>query len=231
MGKIFMRINEIFTANINDMLDRIEDPERMIKQIIVEMEENIRLAKNSVIEAVTSEKRLNQEIKHHRSHAEEWARKAESAVKGKNEDLARKALVRKKEHEKILKDVETSWEAAHETSETLKKQLRKLESKLEEARRKRSMLAARQHAAEARQTIGKTVSYFERGIHMDEKFDRMEDRVMEIEARSEAIVEIFDEDAELEKEFESFETDTEIDDELALLKQKIGDENKEKGIS
>ncbi len=127
MANIFKRVHDIVNANINELLDRIEDPERMIKQVIREMEDNITHRKEGVVDAIASEKQLLQELKHHRSQSEEWLQKAQLALEAEKEDLARAALARKKEIDNIIKDLEPAWEKAKETSEHLKKQLHQLE--------------------------------------------------------------------------------------------------------
>jgi phage shock protein A len=221
MTNIFVRITDIISANINDMIDRVEDPERMIKQIIREMEENIRRAKDGVIDAIASEKQLAKELEFHQKQAHEWGVKAEGALKADKEDLARKALARRKEHDNIAKDMEAAHDAARKTSENLKSQLRALENRLDEAKRKQSTLKARQRAAQARQDMGKTINLFQRGLDAQDKFARMEDRVLEIEARSEAIAELDDEKSDLEKEFDKLEIETDVEIELEELKKKM----------
>ena len=89
---LFKRINDVICANINDLLDRVEDPERMIKQIIREMEMNISNAREGVVEAVASEKQLGKELDSHRDKAEEWRARGEQALRAGNEALAREAL-------------------------------------------------------------------------------------------------------------------------------------------
>ena len=96
MTNIFKRINDVINANINDLIDKVEDPERMIKQIIREMEDNIRYSKEGVITAIASEKRLFREVEQHRAKYEQWQNKAEIAIKNNNEELARAALGQKK---------------------------------------------------------------------------------------------------------------------------------------
>jgi phage shock protein A len=221
MSNIFKRINDVISANINDLIDRVEDPERMIKQIIREMEDNINRAKESVVDAIASEKQLLKELENNRKLAAEWLSKAETALQNGNEELARAALARKKEHDSICKALEPSWQSAKNTSENLKAQLRALEAKLEEARRKRSSLAARQHAAEARQQMDRTLSSFEAGIRAQTQFERMEDRVASMEARTEALLELRDDRSQLEKDFLDLEINAEIDQELLSLKAKI----------
>ncbi|MGR8998021.1 MAG: PspA/IM30 family protein [Gammaproteobacteria bacterium] len=226
MTHIFKRINDVISANINDLIDRVEDPERMIKQIIREMEENISKAREGVVDSIASEKQLQKELESNQKQSAEWLAKAETALLNNNEALARSALARKKEHDNITRVLEPSWESARNTSEKLKAQLKALEAKLEEARRKRSSLVARQHAAEARQQMDKTLSNFEAGIKAQSKFQRMEDRVTEMEARTEAIEELRDDRTQLEKDFLDMEIHAEIDDELQKLKLKLNDQTK-----
>ena len=97
MANLFARISDVITANISDLIDRVEDPEKMIKQIIREMEENIGLAKEGVVDAIASEKTLEQNVDTHRREAKTWQEKARTALKDGNEDLARLALIRKNE--------------------------------------------------------------------------------------------------------------------------------------
>ncbi len=221
MANLFKRISDVISANINDLIDRVEDPERMIKQIIREMEENINKAKEGVIEAITSEKQLQKDLEHHRQQSAEWLNKAEQAMQANKEELARGALVRKKEHDNIIKALEPSWEAAKNTSENLKTQLRALEAKLEEARRKKGTLVARQRAAEARQHMNKTMSNFETGLNAQANFERMEGKVAEMEARTEAMAELSSNTSQLEKDFWKMEAEQEVEDELAQLKKKM----------
>lgn len=221
MASIFKRISDVISANLNDLIDRVEDPERMIKQIIREMEENISKAKEGVIEAIASEKQLQKDLEQHRRQSAEWQKKAEEALLVNKEELARAALMRKKEHDNLIKALEPSWEAAKNTSERLKTQLHALEAKLEEARRKRSTLVARQRAAEARQHMDKTLANFQTGLDAQANFARMEDKVTEMEARAEAAAELNGDASQLEKDFLAMEVEQEVEDELAALKRKV----------
>jgi len=223
MPNIFVRINDVITANLNDIIDRVEDPERMIKQIIREMDDNIAQAKEGVLDAIASEKRLHKELEHHRSQAQDWLAKAEDALRADNEPLARMALTRKKEHDDIAKGIEPSWAAANNTSDRLKAQLHALEAKLDEAKRKRSTLVARQRAAQARQQLDRTLTTLRNGVDADAKFARMEDRVAEMEAQTEALDELQDDSAPLEREFRDMEVQVEVDRELDALKRHMSE--------
>jgi phage shock protein A len=227
MASMFKRISDVISANLNDLIDRVEDPERMIKQIIREMEENISKAKAGVIEAIASEKQLQKDLEQHRRQSAEWQKKAEEALLVNKEELARAALMRKKEHDNLIKALDPSWEAAKNTSERLKTQLHALEAKLEEARRKRSTLVARQRAAEARQHMDKTLANFQTGLDAQANFARMEDKVTEMETRAEAAAELSGDASQLEKDFLAMEVEQEVADELAALKKKVAGQQTE----
>jgi phage shock protein A len=221
MSSIFKRVSDIINANLNDLLDRMEDPERIIKQIIREMEGNIGQAKEGVINALASEKQLLRELERHRKHSKEWLSKAETALQADKEDLARSALARKKEIDQIITNLEPAWQSAKATSDRLKAQLLQLENKLEETKRKRSTLLARQRATEARQQMDSTMDTFRTGLDAQARFDRMEDKVEEMEARTEAAAELNDDLSPLEKEFLELEADADVETELNDLKRKI----------
>ncbi len=224
MANIFKRINDVITANISDLIDRVEDPEKMIKQIIREMEENNATAKEGVVDAEASEKTLRQDVDRHRSQSDQWADKARVALKEGNEKLAREALLRKNEHARVLESLEPAMDSAISTSASLKAQLKALESKLDEAKRKRSSLVARQRAAEARQSMTKVGATFQEGLAAHADFTRMEDRVAEIEARSQAVAEVYETDG-VEREFLDMEAQAAVDAELEALKREL-DEGK-----
>lgn len=221
MTSLFKRMSDIVNANINDLLDRIEDPERMIKQIIREMEENINQCKEGVITAIASEKRLFRELETHRHHAQEWLQKAQTALELDKEELARSALRQKKEIDRIISDLEPAWESAKATSERLKTQLHQLEAKLTEAKLKRGTLIARQQAAQARQQLHKTVDKLQANLESQTCFNRMEDKIADMESRTEALAELDGDRSPLEKEFLNIQIDQDVEAELASLKIKI----------
>ncbi|OAD21609.1 PspA/IM30 [Candidatus Thiomargarita nelsonii] len=221
MANIFTRINDIINANVNDLVDRLEDPERMIKQVIREMEENINQSKEGVIDAIASEKQLLRELESQRRQSEGWLKKAQLALEAENEELARSALARKKEVDSIIKNLEPAWESAKATSERLKRQLHQLEAKLEEAKLKRSTLIARQRATQARQQMYKTEDKFQSSLDAQTRFDRMEDKVGYMESRTDALAELEGESSPLEKEFLQMEVDNDVEMELEALKVKV----------
>ena len=219
MANLFKRISDVLTANLNDLVDRVEDPERMIKQLIREMEENVNSAREGVIDALASEKQLAKELDSQRRQAEDWYNRARRALETGNETLAREALTRKREHDGIVANLQASWESARRTSERLKTQLRALEAKLEEARLKKGSLVARQRAAQAREQMDQVSDRFKTGLDLNNSFGRMADRVGEMEARMEAREELYGEYSQIEREFLKLEVNSEVEAELAALKR------------
>ncbi|MGI9333238.1 MAG: PspA/IM30 family protein [Gammaproteobacteria bacterium] len=219
MTTIFQRLGDVINANINEFIDRVEDPERMIKQMIREMEENIRQAKEAVIDAVAGEKKLAAELEQHRASATNWREKAGNAVEAGDDYLAREALKRALEHDRVLKSLEPACDSAAQTSNNLKAQLRALEAKLDEAKRKRSSLVARQRAAEARQHMENVDTSFQSGVAAHANFTRMEDKVAEMEARTAAMVEVNRDAVDLDAALNDLASDVDVEAELAALKQ------------
>lgn len=222
MTNLFKRISDVLTANLNDLVDRVEDPERMIKQLIREMEENINHAREGVIDALSSEKQLAKELDHQRRQADEWHNRARRAMENDNETLAREALLRKKEHDDVAANLQSSWQSAKRTSERLKAQLRALESKLEEARLKKGSLVARQRAAQAREQMDRITDRFQTGLDLNHSLNRMSGKVEEMEARMEARAELYGDFSPVEREFMKMDIDHEVESELAILRQEIG---------
>jgi len=144
-------------------------------------------------------------------------------LRADQDDLARAALVRKKEHDQILTTLEPAWEAAQRTSEQLKEQLQALEAKLDEARRKRSTLAARQRAVQARDHLDQTLTSMQAGFDASANFTRMEDRVAAMEARVAARAELQRDKTRLEREFHDLEVAKDVEQELAALRNKVRD--------
>lgn len=221
MANIFKRLSDVLAANLHELIDRVEDPERMAKQIIREMEDNLHIAEEGVIDAITSEKQLRNDLEHQRQQSMLWRQRAEEALRAEQDDLAREALQRKREYDQVVSTLEPAWEAAQRTSGQLKAQLHALENKLDEAKRKRSTLAARQRAVEARSYLDQTLTGLQAGFDASANFTRMEDRVAEMEARLAAKAELRRDKAQLERTFEDMQVAKEVDNELAALRQKL----------
>jgi phage shock protein A len=216
---IFGRVSDILKANVNELIDKAEDPAKMMDQMIREMQEQLREAKIEVAKAIADEKRLQQQLKQNQSQSKNWESKAMLALKKGDERLATEALKQKKTYDQLATSIQPQWEQQNTLSSKLKDSLRALESKIDEARRKKEILVARQKRAEAQKKIHDVMSGMnDRSAFAT--FDRMEQKVMEIEAQADAAVELDMES--LDDQFKALEAGAEVDDELAALKAKMG---------
>ena len=187
---IFGRVSDILKANVNELIDKAEDPAKMMDQMIREMQEKLREAKIEVARAIADEKRLQQQVKQNQSQSKNWESKAMLALKKGDERLATEALKQKKTYDQLVTSIQPQWEQQNTLSSKLKDSLRALESKIDEARRKKEILVARQKRAEAQKKIHDVMSGMnDRSAFAT--FDRMEQKVMEIEAQADAAVSLF----------------------------------------
>lgn len=223
MSKFLKRISEVLvtTTSISHVPTSCHSPEASARQLVQDLMGHIATAREGVLNAIAGEKKLRKDLDAQQRQAAEWETRAENALRAGNEELARTALTRKKEHDQIIAKLNPSWEAARRTSEQLKAQLRGLEAKLNHVRHQRSTFAARQRAAKARSQLDRTLMGFQDSLDTDSALASMEDRLTEIEARSEALAELNDDATRLEDQFREVEIDAVVEDDLAKLKQKI----------
>ena len=221
---IFARMTDIIKSNINELLDRAEEPEKMIRQMVREMEEAVNKATASVGTAVANQKRLERQCNEKKAQVDEWQQKAERAVEAGQDGLARRALERKGVFVKAVQDLEPAMEESRQTAEQLRDQLRELKTKLEEARTREGTLVARHRAAEARKRLAKSIT----GLGNDafSSFERFEQRVETSEAEADAHTEIAGELESIEKEIHQMDQGQEIEDELSALKAKLKKDEK-----
>jgi phage shock protein A len=189
---VFKRISDIISANLNDMTDSFEDPERMLKQAVREMEETIAEVTEQTVKAMANETTLSRELERNRIQQRQWQDRAEKAVEEGNDDLARKAIVRKNEHDKLVAALKDQGEAAQEASASLRCQLAGMKAKLAEAKRNLATLSARKRAADFRKKLDSqaagTAADIDDGAFA--KFDRMKAKVEQAEAEAEAMAEL-----------------------------------------
>ena len=205
---LFDRFRRVLRSNINDMITKAENPEKMLNQLIVEMNEQLIESKKSVASAIADEKRLQRQLIEQRRNAETWEQRAMDAVRAGKDDLAKQALVRKQEHAEYVASYQEQYDAQHASVEQLKDSLRQLQQKIEEASRKKNLLIARAKRAEAQQRIQSTITATGNTSAFD-AFDRMASKVEEAEAQAEAtdeLAQIDAGDAQLEKQFQELES-------------------------
>jgi phage shock protein A len=222
---IFSRLGTLIKSNINDLITKAEDPEKMLNQVLLEMQQQLAEAKKAVATAIADEKKLQKQFNIELDKAKEWERKAMVAVRAGDDGLAKQALVRKQEHENISTQFQQQWIGQKQAVEKLKDALRLLNNKIEEAKRKKNILIARKKRAEAQQQIASTMQGLGDTSAFD-TFDRMSDRIALMEAEAEAGAELAGELSgdTLESKFLSLEAGGAggEDDALAELKSKMG---------
>jgi phage shock protein A len=221
----------VVAANINALISKAEKPEKMLTQLLIDMNEQLIESKRAVAMAIADEKRLERETNAQKARSGEWERKAALAVKAGKDDLAKEALLRKQECDNDYREYAKQWEAQKEAVSRLKTSLLELQRKIEEAQRKKNLLIARAKRAEAEQKIQDTMSGMDGGRAAFDTFDRMSQKVDEMEARADASRELsgLTADASLEKKFAELEkpnADTLLADlksKMAALPDKSGD--------
>lgn len=220
---VFERLSRIIRSNINDLLDKAEDPEKLLNQIITDMQQDLREAKLQVASAIREQKKLDVKYQENLGLCEVWEKRAISAIKEGNDSLAKEALKRKRQYEQIAKEYKMQLDDQIKSVQFLKSGLAELEAKLADAKRKKDLLIARQKRAQAQRSIHETMS----GISRSSAFavlDRMENKIKNEEAHADAIVEL--ESDSLEKKFADLES-LDINEELARLKAKLTEKKDE----
>src|ERR1043165_1071781 len=222
---IFSRLGTLIKSNINDLITKAEDPEKMLTQVLLEMQQQLVEAKKAVAIAIADEKKLQKQYTAETDKAKEWESKAMEAVRAGDDNLARQALGRKQEHETISGQFQQQWIAQKQAVEKLKDALRLLNNKIEEAKRKKNILIARKKRAEAQQQIANTMQGLGDTSAFD-TFDRMAERIQLMEAEAEAGAELAGELSgdTLESKFLQLEQGgaASEDDALSELKAKMG---------
>jgi phage shock protein A len=212
---LFSRFKRAVKSNINDMISRSENPEKMLNQLIVEMNEQLIESKKTVAASIADEKKLERQMAMNTEQAAEWERKAVLAVNSEEDHLAKEALLRKQEYDNTARQYQAQWQAQHESVEQLKGALRQLQQKIEEAQRKKNLLIARAKRAEAQKRMQNTMSSMV-DTSAFEVFDRMSEKVEQIEAEVDAMREIEASSGgdSLEKQFQALESSESSADKL-----------------
>jgi phage shock protein A len=220
---IFARLARLIKSNLNDLISRAEDPEKMLNQIVIDMNAQLIEAKKQVASSIADEKRLAKQAEQEAASAAEWERRAMMAVRASDDNLAKEGLARKKEHAALAEQYKQQWQKQKQSVDQLKLALRALNSKIEEAKRKKNLLIARKKRAEAQKQIQETMSGL-RNASAFEAFDQMEGRINQMEAEAEAGAEIAEEYSGdvLATKFAQLEQTAGADEDLEALKRKMG---------
>jgi phage shock protein A len=195
----------------------------MLNQIVIDMSAQLIEAKKQVASSIADEKRLAKQAEQEAATAAEWERRAMMAVRASDDNLAKEALARKKEHAQLAQQFQEQWQKQKASVDQLKLALRALNSKIEEAKRKKNLLIARKKRAEAQKAIQETMSGLKNASAF-EAFDQMAGRIEQMEAEAEAGAELAEEYSGdvLANKFEQLEVTTGAEEDLTALKRKMG---------
>ncbi len=214
---LFDRVNRVVRSNLNAMVGAAEDPEKILDQAIIDMQEDLIQLRQAVAKAIATQKRTQQQFGQAQSESNKWQQRAQLALQKGDENLAREALSRKKMQAETAATLNTQLEQQNGSIDTLKRNLIALESKISEAKTKKDMLKARASAAKANEQLQSTVSGMNTGSAMA-AFERMEEKVLMMEARSQAASELAG--ADLESQFAQLESG-DVDAELEAMKAQL----------
>jgi phage shock protein A len=223
---IFTKLSTVIKSNINDLISRAENPEKMLNQIILDMRDQLAKAKREVAGAIADERKLKSQLDGEVKQARDWQHRAMLAVKEGRDDLAKQALIRQKEHTERAQVLQSTWESQAAETEKLKGSLRQLNDKIEEAKRKRNLLIAKQKRAQAQRRIHETMSGLS-DTSAFEAFNRMADKIEEEERKTLASAEVTEalQGDTLEHEFLRLEAgggSADVEDQLLALKAEMG---------
>lgn len=213
---IFQRLSDLLKANINDLIDRAEDPEKMVKQIIIDMEEQVREATQALGQAMASEQQAKKQLENAKKSSADWEAKAKMALGQGNQDLAKKALANKVSVDSNIVSFQNSYEQISTQTAELRDRVQILRAKLDEARTRQNMLIARARMAEAQKGVATTLSGTDSSSAFS-KLDKMERKIEAKEAEAEAFSSLSGDDMLAQDEFKEMETNSAVEAEMARL--------------
>lgn len=222
---IFSRLSDLLKSNINDLIDKAEDPEKMVKQIIIDMQKELNNSTQALGKAMAAERTAKNQYDAAAAKSADWEAKAKQALSAGDEELAKKALANKVKADKNTQQYKEMYETISSQTETIRTQVEVLKSKLQEAKSRQAMLIARSQMANTQKSLAKASGGFDPNS-ASEKFDRMEEKIMQKEAEAQAFSEIAAENSiendDTAQQFEKIETDSKVNSELERLKAEMG---------
>ena len=221
---IFAKLSALIRSNINDAIAKAENPEKMLNQVLLDMREQLAKAKQEVAIAIADERKLRAQLEEEQKLAADWEHRAMLAIRENRDDLAKQALLRQQEHTQRGIALEETWHKQHEETERLKDALRQLNEKIEEAKRKKNLLIAKQKRAQAQKRIHETMAGLNDRSAFD-TFERMAEKIEESERRALAAAEVTEVlvGDSLEQEFQKLKPAGEsVEFRLLQLKERMG---------
>ncbi|OMF81070.1 PspA/IM30 family protein [Paenibacillus peoriae] len=216
---IFKRLRDLTMSNINAIIDKAEDPIKMTDQYIRDMQEDLEDAEKAVAAQIAIEKRFKQQYEEQAALVKKREEQAHTAAKAQNVDLTRRALEEKKSAEQKMNEFKAGYEQNKAAADNLRGKLDEMRRQLTEMKNKRETLVARYNAAKAQTEINKAMNGFSSDT-ATAGLKRMEEKMLQAEARAEASNEMSSKEKSLDEEFKELDKKSAVDDELAaLLKQ------------
>ena len=212
------RILRVIRANINNLIGQAEDPEKILEQTVIDMQDDLIQLRQAVAQAIATQKRSERQAHQAQSTADEWYRRAQLALQQANEPLAREALTKRKSYQETATAITSQLEQQNTIVVRLKKDMQTLESKIGEAKTKKDMYIARARSAQASARLNEMLG----GVNTSgslSAFERMEEKVLQLEAQTSAFAELGTDD--LQKKFSSLESSNDIDTEMAAMKAQL----------
>lgn len=214
---IFQRLSDLLKSNINDLIDKAEDPEKMVKQIILDMQKELNKSTQALGKAVASERMAEKQYQNSQQISADWESKAKAALAASNTELAKKALAKKVKADEDTASYKEMYETISKQTADIKEQVETLKSKLDEAKSRQAMLIARSQMADTQKNLAKSVGGFD-ASSSTEKFNRMEEKIIRKEAEADAFADISDSLNGVDKDnFDELQTNAKVDDELRRL--------------
>lgn len=214
---VFQRLSDLLKSNVNDLIDRAEDPEKMVKQIIIDMQKELSKSTQAYGKAKASERLAEKQYQNAVKISADWENKAKSALAAGDQELAKKALAKKVKADEDVANYKEMYETISNQTDAIGDQVEVLKAKLEEAKSRQAMLIARSQMADTQKDLAKSMGGFDASSSL-EKFNRMEEKIIRKEAEADAFSEIAaGEDYEAVDEFAKIESDAKVDAELQRL--------------
>lgn len=223
---IFKRLGDLLKANINDLIDKAEDPEKMVKQIILDMDKELVKSTQMLGKAMASERQVEKQMNDAKAKSADWENKAKLALQAGDQELAKKAVEEKLKVDENVARFTQMYESVHGQTEQIKAQVEQLKSKLEEAKNRQAVLIARSQMADTQKSLAQSLGGMNSSENAFAKMDKMEEKIARKEAEAQAFTEISGSGNSAEKDpFAELESNSKVDAEMARLMAELGGTN------
>ncbi|NEO71244.1 PspA/IM30 family protein [Moorena sp. SIO3H5] len=212
------RMLRIIRASFNSLINQAEDPEKILEQAVDDMQQDLIQMRQAVAQAIATQKRTERQASQAQAAADQWYSRAQLALSAGDDNLARDALTRRKSHQVTVTTMNAQLSQQAELVSKLKEELRTLEQKISEAKTKKNLYIARANSAKASMKINEMLGNVGTSSALS-AFEKMEDKVMQLEARSEAMAELGTN--QLDQKFAALEANDDVEAELAAMKANL----------